>query len=59
MSAGGFVRRGFYTGGYVRRGFCPRFLINNVAEALKWAAQLKIVHVKQRTRCAILTFREC
>ena len=24
MSAGGFVRRGFYSGGYVRRGFCPQ-----------------------------------
>ena len=22
----GFVRRGFYSGGYVRRGLCPRFL---------------------------------
>ena len=29
------------------------FQINNVAEALKWAAQLKIVHVKQRTQCRI------
>ena len=31
----------------------PEFLINNIAEALKWAAQLKIVHVKQTTRCRI------
>ena len=31
----------------------PQFLINNIAEALKWAARLKIVHVKQTTRCRI------
>ena len=24
MSAGGFVRRGFYSGGFVHRGFCPQ-----------------------------------